>query len=166
MDKEHLIELTKKVYRLTILFPKKEPLRYKIRELAAEILTKPDEYDFLALNSLFEVAKFQNWVNAGEILAIQSEYDNLRRVSSQIKPEKKRVEAEIQPLSAKNLAERQKRILTILKEKGRAQVWEIKEIFPGVSKRTLRRDFEFLLKQGEIERLGEKNNTFYQVKIS
>ena len=52
----------------------------------------------------------------------------------------------------------------ILKEKGRAQVWEIKQIFPEVSKRTLRRDFEQMVNQGIIERMGERNDTFYQVK--
>jgi len=29
----------------------------------------------------------------------------------------------------------------------------------------LRRDFEFLLKQGKIERIGERNATFYQLKV-
>ena len=38
MDKEILIQLTVDLYRLTLLFPKKEPLRYKIRELADDIL--------------------------------------------------------------------------------------------------------------------------------
>ena len=40
MDKDFLIQLTTELYRLTLLFPKKEPLRYKMRELADEILTK------------------------------------------------------------------------------------------------------------------------------
>lgn len=38
MDKDKIIELTIKVYKITLLFPKKEPLRYKIREIADEIL--------------------------------------------------------------------------------------------------------------------------------
>ena len=38
MDKVFLIQLTKNLYQLTLLFPKKEPLRYKMRELADEIL--------------------------------------------------------------------------------------------------------------------------------
>ncbi len=42
----------------------------------------------------------------------------------------------------------------------------MKQVFPEVSKRTLRRDFENLLKQGIIERIGEKNDTFYQLKRS
>jgi len=34
MDKENLINLTKKTYQLTLLFPKQEPLRRRIRETA------------------------------------------------------------------------------------------------------------------------------------
>ena len=60
--------------------------------------------------------------------------------------------------------ERQEKILEVLREKGRAQVWEIKQIFPQVSKRTLRRDFESLFKRGIIERIGERNNTFYRLE--
>ena len=39
MKRDELIQLTNVVYRLTLLFPKKEPLRYKIREVADDILT-------------------------------------------------------------------------------------------------------------------------------
>jgi|GEM_PF-475975 len=65
--------------------------------------------------------------------------------------------------SKESLLDRQKKILEILKEKGRAQVGEFKNIFPEVSKRTLRRDFRDLVNQKLIERIGEKNNTFYQI---
>lgn len=165
MSKEILIELTKKIYRLTILFPKKEPLRYKIRDLATEILAKPDEHDFETLNNFFEVAAAQNWVNNADILAVKSEYDKLKGELISIKPEKKKEESDLKPLFAKNLADRQEKIIAILRERGKAQVWEMKELFPRVSKRTIRRDFEYLLKQGAVERLGEKNNTFYKVKM-
>jgi hypothetical protein len=173
MEKDFLVQLAKNVYQLTLLFPKKEPLRYKIRELAIEILQKPDQQDFEVLNSFFEVAKAQNWVPLVDILAIQENYAKLagELVKSEEKeiflpkPEEKKIEAKFQPLTAKTLIERQEKIMAILKEKGRAQVWEMKQIFPQVSKRTLRRDFEFLLKQGVVSRIGEKNNTFYQVKV-
>jgi molecular chaperone GrpE (heat shock protein) len=162
MDKAFLIKLTNDLYRLTLLFPKKEPLRYKMRELAADILAGPGDKDLEVLNHFFEIAKAQNWVAFGDILAIQADYDNLRKETTKNLPGGAEIKT---PLLVKNLLERQDKILAILREKGRAQVWEIKQIFPQVSKRTLRRDFEFLLKKGVIERMGEKNNTFYQVKI-
>jgi predicted HTH transcriptional regulator len=151
--KEKLIELTKRVYRLTLLFPKKEPLRYKIREIADEILANflketknPTFKELEILDSFFEIAKEQNWVSPREISQIQQDYKNLIQ--------------ENRP----SINERQKKILEILKEKGKIQVGQVKEFFPNVSKRTLRRDFQKLLKKGIIERIGEKNKTFYQLK--
>ena len=47
------------------------------------------------------------------------------------------------------------------KEKEKAQVGDIKEILKDVSKRTLRRDFDDLLKQHLVERIGHSNDTYY-----
>ncbi len=178
MDREFLIKLTNTLYRLTLLFPKKEPLRYKMRELGDCILVKPNEKDLEILDSFFEIAKAQNWVSPSDILAIKEEYANLRGELKKTKPEKKDgcpseenlAMAEVRPLSlltqtVSERAERQEKILTFLKENGRAQVWQVKQVFPEVTKRTLRRDFEYMLGEGIIERMGEKNNTFYQTKI-
>ena len=40
MNKDFLLKITNELYRLTLLFPKKEPLRYKMRELADDILAQ------------------------------------------------------------------------------------------------------------------------------
>jgi Fic family protein len=45
-------------------------------------------------------------------------------------------------------------------------VWEIQKIFPDISKRTIRRDFRNLLKQKLIERVGERNKTYYKMKVN
>ena len=166
MDKENLIELTNKVYKLTLLFPKKEPLRYKMREVADEILansvSNPSKIkkNLEIIKSYFEVAKWQNWVSYFDILEIEEEYD--------------KIESDFEHKSAKvnggqsfdrALDSRKEKILGILKEKEKIQVGELKELLPDVSKRTLRRDFDQLLKQGLVERIGERNNTFYCLKI-
>jgi len=192
MDRNFLIQLTNELYRLTLLFPKKEPLRYKIRELADEILanflriTNQYEYtntsskktengslqileDLKILDSFFEVAKAQNWVSPAETLKLQQEYSKLKENLKTQANSAPRSEGDCERspkavFAEKRVNERQKKILGILKEREKAQVWEIKKIFPEVTKRTLRRDFEQLLKQGFIERIGEKNDTFYQVK--
>jgi hypothetical protein len=72
-SREKLIELTKRVYRLTLLFPKKEPLRYKIREIADEILANllketknPTIKDWEILDSFFEIAKEQTGFHQGK----------------------------------------------------------------------------------------------------
>ncbi len=36
---------------------------------------------------------------------------------------------------------------------------------PDITKRTLRRDFEYMLSQGLIKRIGERNDTFYQIEV-
>ena len=63
-----------------------------------------------------------------------------------------------------SLGSRKTKIINILKEKKQIQVGEINKILSDVSKRTLRRDFQDLLKQGLVERIGESNDTFYQLK--
>ena len=100
--------------------------------------------------------------------AQQSEIEEIEL--SQLKPKESSFEAEETEkennlqVSKRVILDRQKKILEVLKERGRAQVKDFKEIFPGVSKRTLRRDFRNLMAQGLVERMGEKNNTFYQLR--
>lgn len=172
--------MTNKLYQLTLLFPKKEPLRYKMRELAGDILanltrSKNHQHQVLvnlgeleALDSFFEVAKSQNWVRTVDILNLQQEYSKLRNEFeplSEAQPQKsENSEINSQEEAAEFvIPERHAKILEILKERGKAQVWEIKQIFPEVTKRTLRRDFDFLLRQGRIERIGERNTTSYRL---
>lgn len=186
MDKDYLVELTSKIYRLTLSFPKKEPLRYKIREAADEILknliigqaSKEEELsldvskNINVLMAFLEVAKWQNWASYFNILEVSKEYDriinNLKKEAEVLEAEETKQEfipfIETEKAVVKQLDPRKEKILEILKEKGTAQVWEIKKILTDVSKRTLRRDFEKLLKEGFIERMGERNNTFYKLK--
>lgn len=58
---------------------------------------------------------------------------------------------------------RQIKILQILKQKQKVQTQELQKNCSEVTKRTIRRDLGFLLKQGLIERIGEKNKIFYQL---
>ncbi len=192
MTKGFYIQLTNNLYRLTLFFPKKEPLRYKIREVGDEILAKillllqensvkpktlitDIERDLEILDSFFEVAKVQNWISPYDILDLQKEYSKIRgefERFSLIKKEEQLtildspvVQAETASLAkTENINERQNKILEILKERGRAQVGDLKDVFPDISKRTLRRDFRDMLKQNLIERVGERNETFYILK--
>ncbi|TSC75447.1 MAG: hypothetical protein G01um101430_289 [Parcubacteria group bacterium Gr01-1014_30] len=161
-------------------------MRYKTRELADDILASSvkgavkDDVAYLeVLDSFLEVAKAQNWVKQDELLEIQNSYANIKRdiersgaVNPSLEKEglaenqssEKHPEAEFR--ENKKMPERQERILAFLREQGRIQVWQAKEILPEVTKRTLRRDFESLLKRGLVERIGERNNTFYQIKTA
>lgn len=192
MDKEEIIKLTNNLYRLTLLFPKKEPLRFQIRELANEILKSSTFYlrvnpgnpqklvaelekELEVLDSFFEVAKNQNWVSISEILSIQQEYSKVKgdlkklpetKSHSETEPSKDLLatpENRPKVILGGQISLRQEKILEILKEKEKLQVKDLKDIFPQVSKRTFRRDFEQLTKKGLVIRIGEKNNTFYQL---
>jgi len=159
MDKEKLTYLTEKIYKITLLFPKKEPLRYKIREIATDILEKllsskisknPVIDDLEILHSFLEIAKKQNWVSPREIEEIQKGYEEVKKEISEKSSQQK-------------LNSRQEKILEILKEKKKVQIWQLKEHFPSVSKRTLRRDLAKLVSLGHVLRKGEISNTFYQL---
>ncbi|MDD2731863.1 MAG: DeoR family transcriptional regulator [Candidatus Pacebacteria bacterium] len=214
MEKQKIVQLTNKIYRLTVLFPKKEPLRYKIRESANDILhdiinldnfknnhfiikeesnqvliRKKEELFFLLESDIeiilayFSIAKWQNWVSYFDILDIEEEYSGIKeealtaRKSLLDELESSFDKTAPLDLNNKDFIEREKevegnsldkrkgKIIEILKQRQRIQVWEVSKVFPQVSKRTLRRDFVDLLKKGLIERVGEKNETFYKLKL-
>lgn len=198
MEKEEILKITNELYRLTLFFPKKEPLRYKMREIGTEILAlflkseNPQEQNQLLskleiLDAFFDVARAQSWVKPADLLSLQLQYQKLKsqiktsfplpfnfslapqsffqKAEKKIFPTEKIEKTEKTDFQTNPTAEaRQNKILQILKEKGKAQVWEIKQTFPEVSKRTLRRDFVSLLKRGLVERIGERNITFYRLK--
>ena len=190
MERKDLIELTIKVYKITLFFPKKDPLRYKIRDVANRILenfialknsNKEDFFiiaetkkDIDVLDSYLEISKWQNWVSYFDILNLKNEYVKIKNSFSEIDIVKNSKEIKIpieqsfhqepkEDLKKKKLNIRQEKILDILKTKEMIQVWEVNRILPDVSKRTLRRDFEQLLKEGSVERIGEKNQTYYKL---
>lgn len=96
MDKEGLIRLTNELYRLSALFPKKDPLRYKMRELGIDILADfirfantppgPATKDLAfsirrgvtVLEGFFEVVKVQHWVKNEELLQLSAQYDKVK----------------------------------------------------------------------------------------
>ncbi len=189
MQKEELIQLTNDLYRLTLLFPKKEPLRQKMRGLADDILANGLRLNLIfrqrldldmgqdleVLTGFFVVVQKQNWVSLSDLLKVSEGYANLKEELNRYSNGSEDTAGQVPETmtnqnaidfngSPKNI-QRQEKILEILKEKGRAQVWEFKRIFSGVSKRTLRRDFEYLVSQNLVERVGEKNQTFYTPKI-
>lgn len=65
-------------------------------------------------------------------------------------------------LNYKN-SDRQGTILKILNNKGKAQVSDLLKELPKVTKRTIRRDLDDLLKRGQIVRLGKFNQVSYQL---
>ena len=177
MDRDYLIKLTLAVYKVTKVFPNKEPLRFLIREKANQILAdfilknkvKNIQENIDVINGYFEIAEKQNWVDQLNFLVLKREYNEVKEelednVDKKEKIEKKTLKSSDPHTSPILLNNRCEKILGILKEKEKAQIWEFKKVFPEVTKRTLRRDFEFLLKQSLVIRAGENNNVYYMLK--
>lgn len=191
MDKEYFTKLTNDLYRLTLLFPKKEPLKYKMRELADNVLAclililEGDEKNYKEhvqeikkniepLDSFIEVSRSQNWVSEEDLIDIQERYRVIKEEIERFEKEsvdpmqEKQVvtEREIRPQPVAVLAElnpRQKKIVELLKKREKMQVSDVQVSFPEITKRTLRRDFDLLVKNGLVERSGKANTTFYQL---
>lgn len=97
--KERLLQVTKNLYSLTLLFPKKEPLKHIMRDVADEILSEfillsreesqPEKSKLLnnfketteALDGFFDIVCTQNWVDSSDILELREDY---RRLSARI----------------------------------------------------------------------------------
>ena len=177
INRDYFTQITSSLYNLTLLFPKKDPLRYKMRGLADDILaglislphTDPKESkntiskirkDLDVLDSFFGIVKSQNWVSSSNILEIQGEYSKIRKATEGFEELKKTVPAteKISPLN-----ERQQKILEILREKKRVQIGELAEVFPQLSKRTLIRDLEELMYRALVKREGSGRGVVYNI---
>ncbi|MCD6500924.1 DeoR family transcriptional regulator [bacterium] len=177
MDKEYLVRVCLAVYRVTEIFPGKEPLKFDIREKANQILAdlllfknqkNPEMVEkkrilgnIEVLNGYFEIAKAQRWVDERNFFVLRREYDKIKKEISSIKKKKNPDSSDVALNDLTN--ERYKKILEILRQKERVQVWEFKKIFPQVSKRTLRRNLDYLIRQGLVQRVGDRNDTYYKL---
>jgi len=145
------------------------------------------------IQTFFSLAESQDWLRPENFLVLKREYSRVGQqvrqalivqkevierepatvpatrvstVKELIKREvpAKRQETASSGVSLGGLKSRHKQIIKFVKAKGATQVKDVKEILPEVTKRTLRRDFDFLLKSGLVERRGDKNTTEYLIK--
>jgi len=70
---------------------------------------------------------------------------------------------EVQDSLSPKALERQRKIMQVLVEREKAQVADLIKELPKITKRTVRRDLDELLKKGKIVRAGEWNQVFYQI---
>jgi len=94
MDKNTLLQLAKEIYQLTLLFPTKEPLRYRLREIADEIIavfiSQRNNYlqdiqsQIEILDSFLDIAANQNWTAPARITALQQSYRDIARELSRL----------------------------------------------------------------------------------
>lgn len=180
MDKQYLIQLTLAVYQMSEWWSPNNLLKFKIRNLGDEILS-----DFILISyenpgfnirsrALKNIKVFQQdlkelraqkLISRQDFLLFQKEYGRIfLEIEKLSVPEKTKIvkeQREIEKPSLGKLNQRQQKILNILRQKEKVQVWELKEFFLDTSKRTLRRDLEDLLKKTLIQRSGKWNKVFY-----
>ena len=193
MDKQFFIELTNDLYRLTILFPKEEPIRIKLRSLADDVLAdlvtilegdadekreaaKSVEKTLGILNSMLQIAKDQKWTEEDDFEDVIDSYQSIKEEIEGFNERNKKEKKDEKPLkkerktskptgSVISLNNRQKKILELLEKKGKMQVKDVLEgLDLSVTKRTIRRDFQKLMDMHFVEREGEANMTRYKIK--
>ena len=193
MDKKFFIELTNDLYRLTILFPKEEPIRIKLRSLADDVLAdlvtilegdadekreaaKSVEKTLGILNSMLQIAKDQKWTEEDDFEDVIDSYQSIKEEIEGFNERNKKEKKDEKPLkkerktskptgSVISLNNRQKKILELLEKKGKMQVKDVLEgLDLSVTKRTIRRDFQKLMDMHFVEREGEANMTRYKIK--
>jgi len=168
MSTDFYIKLTLAVYKVTELFPKDEPLKYNIRDLANEILTslinkQNEDIPRLIddLNNLFDLAEAQNWVDSRNFFVLRREY---AKIGNLAKKQAKTLSGKTveKPRTTQN---RKQEILRFLQEKKKIQLRELIQTFPRVSKRTLMRDLEELYRAGTVIRVGNGRGSCYNIKL-
>ncbi len=166
MSENFYIELTLAVYKVTGLFPDKEPLKYDIRQSANEILVNLITHDvqnisqnIKALQDLFSLAGAKNLADSRNFVVLRREYGKIskfmqdRGVSSG-----KTVEKSFFP---KN---RKEEILQMFKQNGKVKIGDLARTFPGLNRRTLLRDLDGFCQLGLVEKNGNGRGACYTIR--
>lgn len=168
---------------LTLIFGAEGWISLKKEKAVAEFLDNVE-----ILENYLKLSKYQGLIDNINFLIIQKEYQKIKdvvgipkgnikeslkmipEVVAELKeeplikklPELKEIIKKTEASSSKDLSDRQNKILDILSRKEKAQVSDIIKEIPKVTKRTIRRDLDDLLKRGKIVRVGEWNQVFYK----
>jgi DNA-binding transcriptional ArsR family regulator len=157
-----------------ILITQKNPVTDEQRRLVVPRCLRELEY----LQDLLTESQNENWIRPENFLVLRKQYRKLARELEDLdlvlqetkngreadRQEPKREKTESVRVNG-SLSQRQTKILEILRTRQKAQVRELQRVLPEVTKRTLRRDLDDLLKSGLVERQGEWNSVVYRVRV-
>jgi hypothetical protein len=177
---ENFLKTINAVYMLAEYFPETDPLTIKTKDKVLEISEsyvsgRHTQKDIDVLLNYLALARGLGWINTMNYLIISKGLKAIkkidaRRPSTLVKAETRpKVESKALPDIASsekqksNLTARQQKIIEFLKQKEKAQVADLQQVLPDVTKRTIRRDLDELLVSGMIVRMGEFNQVFYQI---
>jgi DNA-binding transcriptional ArsR family regulator len=193
MNAEEIIKLTNAVYKVTDLFPPKDPLKTVIRKEALDVLffsviflkginPKNKEDAFVSIKLLetyFEVSKKQNWVDERNFEILKKEYDKVseffKSINKKQEPKKevivekkiieeKKNEIENKQIEYEKLSDIQLKLLELLQNKGQLKPNEINTYFPKLSPRSVRRELKELKEKNIINSLGGGKSVYYEIK--
>lgn len=187
MTDQKYAKITSAVYELLEFFPESEPLGLKAKEKALAIMenlvlassnnnsqkernesAKQAFRDIEILESYLALGKARSWIDNMNLLIVLKEYEQIKKdLNIPVKEEKIVQKPPVdnnvdKPLSL-SLNERQGKIIEMLSSKEKAQVLDFQKVLPTVTKRTIRRDLDELLRMGKIERAGEWNQVAYKL---
>ncbi len=191
MNPEEIIKLTNAVYKVTDLFPPKDPLKTAIRKEALDVLffsvlalkgfsskTRGDVFISLKLiEAYLQVSSKQKWVHERNFEILQAEYDKVRQffevLAKKNKPEPKKPAAgglkteksEIigRQIEYEKLSDIQLRVLEVLQNKGQLKPNEINGFFPKISSRSIRRELRELREKNIINSSGSGKAVSYEI---
>lgn len=143
--------------------------------------------DIEVLKSYLDLAKSRGWVESINLLIVFKEYDKIKeelrpiaelaqkgiikeesdlgfKKNKQITPVDNIVNIPTRIVNLEGvLTARQDKILEILNTQEKAQVADFQKALTSVTKRTIRRDLDDLLRKGKVNRIGEFNQVFYKI---
>ena len=149
----------------------------EVGALQKNILIAQALLEIKTLRAFLEVAKSQVWANSEHLNIVSNEYAKLNGLIQTLPQTERHQQQEIVkrkpkirlPQKENNQVvlegkDRCKKIFEILKQGKAMQVGDVQGFFPKITKRTIRRDFEFLVDGGLIKRQGDKNSTEYVLR--
>jgi len=185
MDQK-FVKIIHATYGLLDFFPDQDPLKNKAKEKALSLLDsfvllegrdKDVEKikaqviaDMTLLEQYLELAKHQGWLGGFNLLILLKEYHALTEGIKGTYTAVPLVQEHIPLLENGKMQDvsshftlRQEKIIKILSQRDQVQVADLLKEIPSVTKRTLRRDLDDLLKKGKITRIGEWNQASYRL---
>jgi len=192
MNIEEIIKLTNAVYKVTELFPAKDPLKTAIRKEALDVLffsilvakgvdpkSKGNVFTSLKLlEAYFQISSKQGWVDERNFKILQAEYSKVKQFfeelikkgkpeqkKQELKEEKKEEKKEItgRQIEYEKLSDIQLKLLEILQSNVRLKPNELKKFFPKISSRSIRRELMELKKKNIICAFGSGKAVFYEI---
>ncbi len=158
MEQKDFVKLTNTVYRILEFLPDSDPLKNKAKEKALLIMDNLNSESIASLKNYLELAKNQGWISGLNCLIIQNEYEKIKKILPAVVSGRG-----AEKLDSFKLTKRQELIIKFLQENQKAQVSDLMSVLPDVTKRTIRRDIDELLKIGKIVRTGQFNRVVYMM---